>query len=185
MTAPTSIKTTADLVLDIARLLDLAWYGADGQNTALVPVSRHNLELCLGLVNDGIHRFINYAPKEGWHWLRRKMSVTFDEDGTGTLNISSDPARYLLDAGFGGKHYSPINYGHDSNRGLNITWVTPGQMRKLRSNQTPSGYPTHASITSYSNGLWELTVYPDPSAADTIEFDYTVKIGRASCRERV
>lgn len=174
MTAPTSAMTTADLVLAVAQLLDVAWYGLDGQNSALVPVTRKNLELCLGIINDGIRRFIQYGPKEGWRWRKRKLSVVLDVEGDATDNISSDPARYLLDAGFGGKHYGPINYAHDSNRGLKINWITPGQMRKLRANNTPSGYPNLASISSYSDGRWELTVYPDPSAADTVEFDYTV-----------
>ena len=174
MTAPTSILTTADLVRDVAELLDIAWFGADGQNATLVPINRHNLEKCLKYVNDGIRRFIQYSPKEGWRWRKRKMSVTFSADGSGGLNISSDPARYQLDAGFGGKHFSPIGYAHDSNRGLVIRWVTPGQMRELRANNTPSGYPNRASISSYANGRWELTVYPDPSAADSIEFDYLV-----------
>lgn len=174
MTAPTSILTTADLVRDVAELLDIAWFGADGQNATLVPMNRHNLEKCLKYVNDGIRRFIQYSPKEGWRWRKRKMSITFSTDGSGGLNIDSDPARYQLDAGFGGQHYSPIGYAYNSNRGLQIKWRTPGQMRELRSNSTPSGYPNRASISSYTNGRWELTVYPNPSAADTIEFDYLV-----------
>jgi len=46
MAAPTSAMTTADLVLAVAKLLDVAWYGLDGQNSALVPIARKNLELC-------------------------------------------------------------------------------------------------------------------------------------------
>lgn len=75
MAEPTSAYSFSDLVATIAREMGVAYYGG-GSGRALIPADDDgNLQLCKDLVNDAIKMFISDAPRNGWRWMRRIMSV--------------------------------------------------------------------------------------------------------------
>ena len=75
MAEPTSRLTFADLIMRVARKAGIAYYGANGDEKAMVPIDVFNLELCKDIVNDAIRMFISDAPLRGWRWMRRIMRV--------------------------------------------------------------------------------------------------------------
>jgi len=77
MSEPTSTLTFADLILEVAHKLGIAYYGADGDEAAQVPVDAHDLDECKRIVNNAIRMFISDAPQpNGWRWLRPIATVT-------------------------------------------------------------------------------------------------------------
>jgi len=97
MSEPTSRLTTADLIMRIARKAGIAYYGANGDEKAMVPIDTYNLELCKDLLNDAIRMFISDAPARGWRWQRRIMNVVLSSLRiTGT--VDSATAATLYDA---------------------------------------------------------------------------------------
>jgi len=100
MAEPTSILTYYDLILRVAELAGVAYYGSDGQQRALIPIDDVNtFDKCKRIVNDGIRMFIAGAPETGWRWKTRIQSVTFgsvettgecDSAGSSTTLIDSD-----------------------------------------------------------------------------------------------
>lgn len=237
MAEPTGAKTFADLVTDVAKFAGLAYYGANTNEEAMLPVDRHDLFICKQIVNDGIRRFIGDAPQNGWRWQRRihyqnlipvvsgaassgssttLVDSTYADDyaddyfngciieitgGTGqgehalitdftgltctftfsSLSGGSTPDstsefvighRYILPQDFGGDIEGQINYLRDSNHGLKIDWTIAAEIEALRENGSHSGYPFLAAVEPYGDRRWELSLYPDPQAADTIKFPY-------------
>lgn len=80
---PTSALTFADLILEVALKLGVAYYGPDGTGAAQIPTNTHDLAMCKRLVNAGIRRFIADAPKPaGWRWTRPVASVALWPDVT-------------------------------------------------------------------------------------------------------
>ena len=75
MAEPNSAYSFQDLVAAAANEMGVAYFGGDN-GKALVPIADdYNLQLCKGLVNDAIKMFIYDAPRNGWRWMRRIMSV--------------------------------------------------------------------------------------------------------------
>ncbi len=91
MAEPTSILTYYDLILRVAELAGVAYYGSDGAQRALIPIDDVNtFDKCKRIVNDGIRMFIAGAPKTGWRWKNRIQSVTFGSvETTGTVDSGS------------------------------------------------------------------------------------------------
>lgn len=187
MSEPTSALTFYDLILRIAERAGMAYYGTDGQGKALIPIDAYNLDRCKRIVNDGIKMFIAHPPSGGWRWQRRMASVLLYPDGSGTDNIDSDAARYLLPQHFAGQVDGPINYLAETNHSTVITWTHPSIIDERRSVTVTTGYPTLAAYRPYapasapalaSNRRWELLLDPQPSAADTLIFPYTVYFDR-------
>jgi len=90
MAEPTSKYTYYDLILRVAKAAGLAYYGSDGSEKAMIPIDTHDLELCKDAINDGIKMFIADAPRSGWRWMRRIMSVTMTGTRiTGTADSTS------------------------------------------------------------------------------------------------
>ena len=183
MAEPTSALSFYDLILRVAERAGMAYYGSDGQGKALVPIDAYNLDKCKRIVNDGIRLFTSNPPSGGWKWQERIASVVLDPDGTGGDNIDSDPARYILPQHFGGQVDGPITYAKLTNNAGLIDWVHPSTIDALRSNTITTSYPYLAGTRPYrssaSPGLaatrsWELIVWPNPVAADTLQFPYTV-----------
>lgn len=183
MAEPTSHLSFYDLILRVAERAGMAYYGSDGQGKALVPVDKYNLDKLKRVVNDGFRLFQANAPSGGWRWQRQVASVLFYPDGDGSDNIDSDPARYLLPQFFAGQTNGPITYTKDTNHSTSIKWVDPYIIDARRSVTVTTGYPQFATVRPYHNATipalassrrWELLVDPEPVAADTVEFPYTV-----------
>ena len=186
MSEPTSILKFSDLLTKIAREAGLAYYGSTGNEKAMPPIDVHDLEMCEEIVNGGIRMFIADAPITGWRWSHRIMSLTFDTAGTGASNIDSDAARYMLSEGFGGEIDGPVHYAKNTNHGTRINWCSEAEIRAMRAQTVQTGYPNLAAILPYqpvssslsSTRKWELIVNPQPTAADTIEFPYTLAFNK-------
>jgi len=76
MAQPTSSLTYQELIRKIAKKAGVAYHGENGDKAAMVPIDAYNLEYCKGIAEDGIRMFISDAPKRGWKWQKRKLSVT-------------------------------------------------------------------------------------------------------------
>lgn len=101
--------TLYDLILRVAKAAAVAYYGSDGQGSAIVPIDQSAFEDCLTCVNDGIKFFIASAPPNGWRWMNRIGSVTFApavegvaESGLATALFDSDLAGDYADNYFNG-----------------------------------------------------------------------------------
>jgi len=96
--------------------------------------------------------------------------------------VGGDIARYPLAENFGGEVNGKISYTKDTNHGGRIEWCDESYLRDRRSVQVQTGYPNVAAIRPlefYSGGAgpkrrFELIVDPQPVAADTLEFPYTL-----------
>jgi hypothetical protein len=87
MAEPTSILTFYDLILRTAELAGVAYYGASGDQRAIIPVDIYNFDKCKRVVNSAVRMFIANAPENGWRWKKRIMSVTFGSvETTGTVD---------------------------------------------------------------------------------------------------
>jgi len=89
MAEPTSSYSFGDLVAKVAHEMGVAYYGS-GTGKALLPADdEYNLQLCKEIVNDGIKMFISDAPRNGWRWVRRIMSVNISNvRATGTASAA-------------------------------------------------------------------------------------------------
>lgn len=76
MAQPTSRLTYQELIRKIAKRGGNAYYGESGDKKALIPINLYDLEFCKDIAIDGIRMFIADAPRTGWRWQRRKLSVT-------------------------------------------------------------------------------------------------------------
>lgn len=76
MSDPTLGLTFSDFQIRTAEYLGMAYYGANGQGTAQVPVNAQDLDLVTRLVNDGYRRFIGENPK--WNFLNVPVNITFN-----------------------------------------------------------------------------------------------------------
>jgi hypothetical protein len=82
MAEPNSILTFSDLIIEVAYMLGIAYYGSDGTQAAQVPVDAHDLDLCKRIVNDAIRMFVADQPENGWRWTRQLLSVDLWQDLT-------------------------------------------------------------------------------------------------------
>lgn len=84
MSEPTSAMTYNDLILEVAKKLGVAYYGAAGDEAAQIPVDAHDLDECQTIVNNAIRLFISDAPPQGWRWMRRLDTVVLWATTSGT-----------------------------------------------------------------------------------------------------
>ena len=180
MAEPSGVSTMSDLVLRVAEKLGIAEYTSAG--LIHVPTDQFNLNLCKRYINNGIRMFMADAPRKGWRWMRRLMTVTFDAEGDGDDNIGADAARYKLAENFGGTVDGPIRYDADTSVGTRIEWCDESVIRARRSLSVNTGIPTLAAIRPYqptSEALtatrqWEMIVDPAPGSAYVVKFPYTL-----------
>lgn len=92
-TEPTSSLVCEDLLLEVARSMGVAFYGADGTEPAQIPEDDHDLAECLRHVNNGIRMFIADAPPTGWRWTRPTASTYLWPD------VAVDASRTVTGAG--------------------------------------------------------------------------------------
>lgn len=180
MAEPDRALTMSDLVLRVADKLGIAEYTSTG--LIHVPTDQFNLNLCKRYVNNGIRMFMADAPRKGWRWMRRLMTVTFDAEGDGADNIDNDAARYKLAENFGGTVDGPIKYDANTAVGTRIEWCDESVIRARRSLSVNTGIPSLAAIRPYqptsetlmSTRQWEMIVDPTPGSAYVVKFPYTL-----------
>jgi len=90
-------------------------------------------------------------------------------DTTTTYTIGH---RYALNQTFGGQIEGDITYLRDSGVGV-ISWMNELPLRQWRESSSTGGNPHQAAIRPYGVRRFELIVYPDPGAAEVIQFPYT------------
>lgn len=90
MAEPTSKLTYQELIRKIANKAGLAYTGESGDKSPMVPIDAFNLGFCKDIATDGLRMFISDAPKRGWKWQKRIMSLTFASVRiTGTADSTS------------------------------------------------------------------------------------------------
>lgn len=94
MAEPTSILTFSDLILEVAKKLGVAYYGAAGGEIAQIPVDAHDLDMCKDVVNNAVRMVIADAPKpNGWRWLKPTVDLIlwpdFAVSSTETLSAAA------------------------------------------------------------------------------------------------
>ena len=180
MAVPSTAYTMDGLALKVAEKLAVANASTETSIPLLPYDDPFSLYKCCEMVTRGVNLFIDSAPKEGWHWMRREETVTLDPDGTGADNIGSDASRYLLSADFGGETCGKIHYGASSNHATRIEWCDEQRIREMRARTVHSSHPYLAAIKPYqptsntasSLRKWELLVCPKPTAAHTLVFPF-------------
>ena len=167
---PTSAYSFQDLVSAAANEMCVAYFGGDN-GKALVPIADdYNLQLCKGLVNDAIKMFIYDAPRNGWRWMRRIMSVNISNVRiTGTADAAD--ATSITDLTLAD------TYGSDDD--LNGYWIYI---------LTGTGQYSYAQITDYTALTGAITVADwldqygnaggtDPAAASTFAITQYETVG--------
>jgi len=122
-------------------------------------------------------------------WLDESGNpVGVDPDSTSTYSITpvetvnGDIHRYPLPENFGGEVDGKIHYASSTNHASIINWIDESFIRQRRAVTVTTGYPLYAAIRRLepkATGLgpkrrWEIIFDPEPVAADTVEFPYTV-----------
>jgi len=74
-TEPTSTLTYARLIVEVARKGGVAYYGADGQGVAQVPINVYDLDECKRHVNNAIRMVLHDAPPKGWKFAKPTATV--------------------------------------------------------------------------------------------------------------
>ena len=135
---PSGATTMKDLMLRVAEKLGIAEYRSTGQ--LHIPVDQYNFNLCKRYVNNGIRMFIADAPRKGWRWMRRLMTVTFTTRVTGTID-SIPVANKILDATL------MTTYTADTDLVGWYIYITTG-----------TGIGSYAAITVYDETTGTITV---------------------------
>lgn len=102
MAEPTSALTFADLILRVAKAAEVAYYGATGQEPAMIPIDPEPLDRCKIVVNDAIRSFVAAAPAHGWRWRNREMRVNLVRAYEGTATAGA--ATSLTDSSIAGDY---------------------------------------------------------------------------------
>lgn len=181
MAEPTSKYSMRDLVKRVAREAGVAYYGANGNDKAMVPLDKHDLDEVKEVVTDAFKMFTSDAPKQGWRWRRRIASVQFDPEGSATSCINTSATRYKLPADFGGAPAGEIQYSAGTGHASKIYWVDPIFIRDRQAISLNSGHPIYAAIQPYQpaspptlqdSRRWELFVDVTPTTSDVVIFPY-------------
>lgn len=85
MSLPTSSLTLKKLVIEIARKIGVAYYGADGTEVAQPPENAHDLDECIRHANNAVRMFLADAPSEGWRFTRPVANVSM----WGTIGVNA------------------------------------------------------------------------------------------------
>lgn len=96
--------------------------------------------------------------------------------------INGNISRYPLVENFGGSPDGPIHYAANTNHSSIILWRDEAFIRANRAVTTITSYPHYAAIKQFEPVLsapstkrrFELFLDPQPVAADTVEFPYTL-----------
>jgi len=90
MAEPTSGLSFVKLIEKVANKAGVAYFGVNGNQSALIPVDQYNLGVCKEIVRDAFRMFVSDGPKRGWRWQKRIMSVVLTATRiTGTADSAS------------------------------------------------------------------------------------------------
>jgi len=134
---PNRASTMSDLVLRVAEKLGIAEYTSAG--LIHVPTDQFNLNLCKRYVNNGIRMFMADAPRKGWRWMRRLMTVTFTTRVTGIADDAG--ALFLTDLTLAN------TYGTDDDLNGWYIYITEG-----------TGIGSYAAIDDYTGATGKCEV---------------------------
>lgn len=115
---PTLSLAMSDFQIRVAEYLGIAYYGADGQGIAQVPINAHDLDLTTRLVQDGYRRFVSENPK--WNVLDIPYTMTFVSQISGTAISGSGTT--LVDGSIAGVYADSFFVGW----GLRVTHAADG-----------------------------------------------------------
>lgn len=169
MADPTLNLTFDKLRIRVSEFLGNAYYGANGDQAAQLPVDAGDLELVGRLVNDGYARFLD---DNQWNFLRVPLTLTFL---TGT--VSADNSRYYLPDDFTGELLSKFTYPAAGPR-ISIENVDEERLRSLQAGSSVSGYPSIVAVraintvASTTSQRWEALFWPTPTTAVTVTARY-------------
>lgn len=134
---PSNARTMSDLMLRVAEKLGIAEYRSTGQ--LHIPIDQYNFNLCKRYITNGISMFMADAPRKGWRWMRRLMSVTFAIRVTGIVDAAD--ATSMTDA--------TLSSAYDTDNDLNDWYVYI---------LTGTGAGSYAQITDYTTSTGKCTV---------------------------
>jgi len=149
MAEATSALSVYDLVKEVAIAAEVSYYGTTGNEEAMAPTDRSDMDRCLKVVNDAVRHFIAHGPIEGWRWRNRMMEVDLVRSYTGTATAGA--ATTLTDSGIA------ADYADDFFNTYKIT-ITAG-----------TGIDEYATVTDYTGatGIFEFTALSGGSTPDT------------------
>lgn len=164
-------KNLGDLMLDLAREVREAVQPESGV-AAQLPSSDQDRVKLRDAINDAGEDF---CTARGWAFLSQSVSVTCSTDGTGTLNVSSDPRRYKLPIGFSGMDDQEVSYtSSDGSFGDGVSFRHQRDLDSLIAQcPTSSGPPAYFTVrpcddvpnTGDRRLPWELVIFPIPDQA--------------------
>lgn len=140
MSEPSSQLSVLKLATRISKEAGTAYRGTTGAGRAMPPVNHDDLEDVKQVINDGIRQFISDAPKTGWEWRERILSVPISNvNTTGTADAAD--ATSLTDA--------TLETTYDEDDDLNTYWIyiTGG-----------TGEGSYAQVTDYTTSGGVVTV---------------------------
>lgn len=137
MSEATSALSVYDLVLEVALAAEIGYYGTTGNEKAMIPTDRSDLDRCLRVVNNAIRHFIAHGPPEGWRWRNRLMEVDLVRSYTGTADDGA--ATSLTDTDIAG------DYDDDYFNTYKLT-ITAG-----------TGEDEYATVTGYDGTTGKFT----------------------------
>jgi hypothetical protein len=149
----------------IAEYLGVAYYGANGDQAAQLPIDAHDLDNVNRIFHDGYVRFLTEQP---WNFLKVPLTITFQSG-----MVSSDPSRYYLPDDFSGDLISPFTYAASGPQ-ITIVRVTEPELRRLQTANNSSGTATYYAlraintVAAATGSRWEAIFWPTPSGTETI-----------------
>ncbi|MBW2604707.1 MAG: hypothetical protein JRE28_10405 [Deltaproteobacteria bacterium] len=148
MAEPTSALLVYDLVKEVALAAEIGYYGTTGNEEAMIPTDRSDLDRCIKVVNDAVRHFIAHGPVGGWRWRNRMMEVDLVRSYTGTATAGT--ATTLTDSGLAAE------YADDFFNTYKIT-ITAG-----------TGEGEYATVTDYTGatGVFAFTALSGGSTPD-------------------
>lgn len=173
-----SALTYADYLIAAAE--EFGYGQTDSSGLPVPPTDTAELARCRKAVLRGLRRFALSNPS-GWFFMRRAYSLLLDPDGTGPLNVDSDPAIYNMPWWFNGASIGDWNSTGSTNQGYRVRCVDPVTLasQKAASFGTTTGMPvlccfrkaeqtvpTREMVARYTVEFW-----PSPSNAETLTID--------------
>ena len=160
MAEATSVLTFPQIIQRLAKESGNAYHGTSGTSKSMAPVDIRDLELLKEIANDGIRMFISDAPKAGWHWRSRVISINVG--GTRVTGVAdAADSTSITDL--------TLATGYDTDDDLNGWWIYV---------LTGTGAGSYAQVTDYTGATGKVIVAAwldqygntggtTPAAADT------------------
>ena len=154
--------------------LSQAGTGAN-DNKAKVPDDPYTKDVCIRFINDGYRRFLNHDPE--WSFLRERVVITFDVNGTGTDNVDGKAWRYRIPRPFSGPPTSPWVYTDTASPYTHLIERNEQFIMRMHQrgvNAAPARYVAYREIPQRDapdgeRAGWEMIVWPTPTSAYTVQ----------------